>query len=26
LKTIESPVIFTTYPLNTGSYSRRKYA
>src|SRR6202040_3689315 len=26
LKMIESPVIFTTYPLNTGSFSRRKYA
>src|SRR5208282_4615331 len=25
-KTMESPVIFTTYPLNTGSFSRRKYA
>ena len=24
LKTIESPVIFTTYPLNTGSFWRRK--
>src|SRR5208337_4242429 len=24
--TIESPVIFTTYPLNTGSFSRKKYA
>src|SRR5580704_17930328 len=23
---IESPVIFTTYPLKTGSFSRRKYA
>src|ERR1700676_4002359 len=26
LKTIESPVILTTYPLKTGSFSRRKYA
>src|SRR5579863_3866058 len=26
LKMIESPVIFTTYPLKTGSFSRRKYA
>src|SRR6202035_2134849 len=26
LKMIESPVIFTTKPLNTGSFSRRKYA
>jgi hypothetical protein len=26
LKMIESPVIFTTYPLNTGSFSLRKYA
>src|SRR6201993_428693 len=26
LNTIESTVILTTYPLNTGSFSRRKYA